>query len=321
MIGVNVSSFSFKEKNKKNAKCIPFDSNFSCLKRNCPYTCNNVIELLETFYNLKISPEKTDSNQKYFKTKKNSFKVEKIDGKVYVCFDVCYGSYGTNSEITNIDTNEVEFNKKSNYADVNSFRVMFAFSEKKANYDIVKGVVLFQVIGHYGVKSVVNFKLKEFLSLNFNVTPLFLTVSNREVIKQLMEKCKFKQITLIKNEPQAAFTNIWGINCGKETKTYLLGTIKEKEKFVDIVTNLVTSKNQVYEIIGDYDDVSFTVENNGRTKTISVNNLDSINLVETLPDDVLDNEGKTITSKIDNYMREIAKGYLNEMVEGVDVLV
>lgn len=320
MIGVNVSSFSFKYRNKKK-DYIPFDSNFSCLKKDCPFSCNNVLELIREFYNARLSPEKIDYYQKYFATKENSFKIEENDNRIFIFFDVLYGAYGINSDITNVDTNEVEFNRKLNNADVKNFRVMFAFSKRKPGYDIVKGVVLFQVTGHYGVKTMVYSKFKDFLSKNFNVTPIFYTISSREAIKNLIKKCNFKKVTLIKNEPQPEFASIWGINCGKETRTYLLRNIKEKQKFGDVLINLLTSDKQVCEIIDGYDDISFTVDNNGRSKTIRVDNLDNISLVENLPEEVLDVDGKIITSKIDNYMMNIANDYLKDMVEGVEVLV
>lgn len=320
VVGVNISSFRFKKKNSKKDEFIPFYSDFSKHKEECIYSCKNIIEVIEEFYKSKFVPEQLDFQKKYFGTKKDSFKVEEKNDRIYISFTVIYGAYGFKSEITDIYTNQVLFKRKINNADVKDFRIMLAFAKEQNGFKINKGVILFEVIGQYGVKTLTTSKLREFLSNFFNVMPFFYTISTREAFEKLVENGSFKKINLIKNEVNPEFSNILGINCGKEVRTVALTSIKEKKNFVDKLLNLATSNKEVYEIDDEYDDISLTIDMGGRTKTTSIKDIRSLYIVEELPEDVLDIDGEMIIPKIDAAMMQYANDYLDNIVEGDDVV-
>ena len=197
VVGVNISSFRLKKKYTKKKEFIQFYSDFSKNKDDCIYSCDNIIDVIEEFYKSKILPEQLDYHKKYFGTKKDSFKIIEKNDRIYVSFTVICGAYGIKSEITDIDTNEILFKRKINNADVKDFRIMFAFARNQDTFEVNKGVVLFEVIGQYGVKTLITNKLREFLSNNFHVIPFFYTVSTREAFEKLVEKGSFKKINLI----------------------------------------------------------------------------------------------------------------------------
>lgn len=320
VVGVNISSFRFKKKNAQKEEFIPFYSNFSNNKKECIYSCKNIIEVIKKFYKSKILPEQLDYHKKYFGTKKDSFKIEEKNDRIYISFTVICGAYGIKSEITDIDTNEILFKRKVNNADVKDFRIMFAFSKDQKGFKINKGVVLFEVIGQYGVKTITTNKLREFLSNNFHVIPFFYTVSTREAFERLIENGSFKKINLIKNEVSPDFSNILGINCGKEVRTVAVASIVEKKNFIDKLLNFATSNNEVYEIDDKYDDISITMDIGGRTKTTSIKDISSLYIIEKLPNDVLDIDGEMNVQKINTAMMQYADDYLNNIVEGDEIV-
>lgn len=320
VVGVNISSFRFKKKNSKKDEFIPFYSDFSKNKEDCIYSCENIIKVIEEFYKSKILPEQLDYHKKYFGTKKDSFKVKEKDERIYVSFTVICGAYGIKSEITDIETNEILFKRKSNNADVKDFRVMFAFSKEQKGFDINKGVVLFEVVGQYGIKTLTTNKFREFLSNDFHVMPFFYTVSTREAFEKLVDNGSFKKINLIKNEVNPEFSSMLGINCGKEVRTVALASIREKKSFVDKLLNFATSGKEVYEIDDEYDDISITIDIGGRTKTTSIKDFGSLYIVEKLPEDVLDVDGEMIVPKIDDAMMQYANDYLDNIVEGDEIV-
>lgn len=320
VVGVNISSFRFKKKNAQKEEFIPFYSDFSNNKKECIYSCKNIIEVIKEFYKSKILPEQLDYHKKYFGTKKDSFKIEEKNDRIYISFTVICGAYGIKSEITDIDTNEILFKRKVNNADVKDFRIMFAFSKDQKGFKINKGVVLFEVIGQYGVKTITTNKLREFLSNNFHVIPFFYTVSTREAFERLIENGSFKKINLIKNEVSPEFSNILGINCGKEVRTVAVASIVEKKNFIDKLLNFATSNNEVYEIDDKYDDISITMDIGGRTKTTSIKDISSLYIIEKLPNDVLDIDGEMNVQKINTAMMQYADDYLNNIVEGDEIV-
>lgn len=320
VVGVNISSFRLKKKYTKKEEFIPFYSDFSKNKDDCIYSCDNIIDVIEEFYKSKILPEQLDYHKKYFGAKKDSFKIIEKNDRIYVSFTVICGAYGIKSEITDIDTNEILFKRKTNNADVKDFRIMFAFARNQDTFEVNKGVILFEVIGQYGVKTLITNKLREFLSNNFHVIPFFYTVSTREAFEKLVEKGSFKKINLIKNEVSPNFSNMLGINCGKEVRTVAVASIREKKNFVDKLLNFATSDKEVYEIDDEYDDISITIDMGGRTKTTSIKNFSSLYIVEELPKDVLDIDGEMIVQKIDDAMMQYANDYLDNIVEGDEIV-
>ena len=180
---------------------------------------------------------------------------------------------------------------------------MFAFEKNTEGFEVKKGLVLFQVIGQYGVKTLTTQKFKEFLSSKFNVMPFFYTVSTREAFEKLIENGSFKKLHLIKNEVDPEFSNMLGINGGKEVKTIALAGIKEKKGFVDKILDLATSDKEVYEIDDEYDDISLTIDMGGRTKTTSIRDIRSLYIVE----------------KVNAAMIEHANDYLDNIVEGDEI--
>lgn len=320
MVGVNISSFRFKKKNSRKNVFIPFFSNFSGYKEDCKYLCDNVISVIKEFYNSKLKPEQIEYHKKYFGVKNDSFNVEERDNRIYVSFTVICGGYGIKADITDINTDKILFNKKANNADVKDFRIMFAFEKNQEGFIITKGVVLFQVIGQYGVKSLTTSRFKEFLSKEFNVTPFFYTLSTRQVFEKLVEKGNFKKINLIKNHVSPKFSNMLGINCGKEVRTVALTGIKEGKGFVDKLFGFATSGKEVYEIDDDeYNDISLTVDVGGRTKTTSIKKLNSFYIVDELPKTVMNADGEIIVSEMNNAMIERANNYLDNIVEGEEI--
>ncbi len=319
LVGVNISSFRFKRKNSKKEEFIPFYSSFSQYKEDCNYKCNSVIKVIEEFYKSKELPEQIDYHKKYFGTKKDSFIIEEDENRVYISFTIICGAYGIKSDITDINTNKILFERKINNADVKDFRVMFAFEKETEGFNIYKGVILFQVIGQYGIKTLTTNKFREFLSNEFNIIPSFYTISTREAFEKLVENGSFKKIHLIKNEVNPEFSNMLGINGGKEVKTIALAGIKEKKGFINKILDLATSKKEVYEIDDEYDDISLTIDMGGRTKTTSIKDIRSLYIVEQLPDDVMNTDGEIIISRINRLMIEHANDYLDSIVEGDEI--
>ena len=70
----------------------------------------------------------------------------------------------------------------------------------------------------------------------------------------------------------------------------------------------------------EYDDISITIDMGGRSKTTSIKNFNSLYIVEKLPEEVLDIDGEMNVPKINYAMAQYADDYLNNMVEGDEIV-
>lgn len=322
-IGVNISSFQFRVKNKKKDPIVPFFSDFSEYNKNRFIGKNNVIDVIdaiEQFYNENQSPKLVNRYKKYFFTQKNSYSSKDDDNIITIAFTICCGDYGIKSDIISVDTQQIVYNKMMNNADVKDFRIMFVFHKnsnvKHDDKQVYKGIVLMEVIGKYGIKTITYSIFREFFSNCFNIIPTFNSLASEEELRQLIKNGAFKQVHLIKNKTNSPFSSMFDVNGGREETTINLIKFKNTDKFVNKILSLISQEQTVYEIGDKYDDISFTIKANGKIKKISVRNIENLYLVEDLPDDVLEKDGTLIPKKMDFAMLQRALPYLNNLVDG-----
>lgn len=318
-IGVSIATIRLNKKNSKKDKSITFYSDLSEYIENCKYYDCNFEHAIEEFCKSKIHNERVEELQKYFGVKKDSYKKVESDEKKYISFTVTCGSYGLKSNITNTDTGNIDFEREINHADVKEFRVMIAYKKNRPGYSVKKGVILFQTLGQYGIKMITIKKIKDFFSNNFNVTTEFYNAATREAFERIIENGGLKSINLIKNKANPNFSNLYGINCGKETRTILFSGVKEKQSFISKIMDMATSKDEVYEFDGEYNDISLTINVGKRQKTVKIRNLNSFYIVEELPKGVMDESGLIIIEKIDKEMISYSNDYLNTLIDGDEV--
>lgn len=319
--GVNINSFQFKVKNSRKDTTVPFFSDFSENNKNCLLGKNNVIEAINKFYTENQIPKLVDKYKKYFFTKKDSYKLTDDSSIITIAFTICCGDYGIKSDIINVTTQKVVHNKTIDNADVKDFRIMFVFHKNKNvihdSKQVYKGIVLMEVIGKYGIKTITYNIFKKFFSDYFHLIPIFNSMATKDELEQLIKNGAFKQVHLIKNETNSAFSSMFDVNGGKEETTICLIKFRNSKKFVDKILSLISHEQELYEI-GDtyYNDLSFTIKTNRRTKKISIKNIENLHLVEDLPDDVLEKDGTLVPEKMDFAMLQRANSYLSNLVDG-----
>lgn len=321
-IGVNITTFTLRKKySRKKDEYIPFYSDFSQYKEDCIHHNVTMIDVIKLFHNSISQNERIDNQSKLFGANPNSYIIKEKNGKIYISFTVNCGAYGIKSELTNINNNEKVFDRKIEHADVKEFRVMFVFNKNQEGTIITKGMMLLEVIGPYGIKSIIMHKIMSFFSNIFNITASFNTATNRETLESLCNNGNIKELQLIKNEPSAKYSNMFGINDGKEVKKIIVSQVNQKKTMVDrlveIGEKLSTGDNAIYEIEDEiYNDVSIKVKVADRVKTVSLRDINNIYIVESLPDNVVDEEGKLNVNNMDIALANRANEYLKNLVEG-----
>ncbi len=318
-LGVSISTIKLNKKNSKKTKDIPLNSDLSQYMDNCQYSGYNFEDAIKEFYNTNISQVRVEDVQKYFGTKKDSYVKNETDDRIYISFTIACGAYGIKSDMIDTVTGKKEFERNINHADVKDFRVMISYKKNQPDYNVIKGVILFQTLGQYGIKMITVNKIKDFFSKNFNIMPIMNNASTKDALNKIIENGGLKSITLIKNQANPKFSNMYGINCGKEKRTILLSKVREKKDFINKLLDLASSKDEVFEFEGECDDISLTINIAKRQKTIWIKDINSISIIEELPKNVMDGSGNIIIDKIDSEMIKYSDEYLNNLVDGEEL--
>lgn len=302
--GLLISSFTLKKRFKRSEEKIGLN----------PYKFKNFksdFDILTHLKNFMIAHQEIRDDVK----KKKLFGIDietikELDGINYraiTCIIKC-GSYGIEAEITNKDTKNVVYTRRENEADTKKFRCLFYIPKNVENNVTVKGIVVFQMIGNFGVKSITTEYLKNYFSqIEITYESNMISISN--YFQRIIRDDKLSKITFVKNNISPDDSDNIFVNKGKEERSYIMPQLKNN--IFDTILGLIeTRSNGISSIIEiedkEYDDIKMAFKVGDSTKTISLQNISQFSIVEDVPDEIY---------RIAIINPEIFIGYIIETIE------
>lgn len=274
----------------------------------------NVFSMIREFVNNYSELTDDEKMMKMFSVDDSSVKKIKKDGYTIETGTIHSGSYGTESEITNKQTKEVVYRRGKDDADIKQFNYLIFVPEDSEEDKVVKGIILFETIGTYGVKTITIRNMKGFFSEKYGLTMETRSISVRVFMEKLLKDDKLSRVTLIKNSVSKDSADNMFVNVGREEKTYIRPKLKDSwiAKLLEHLDGM--AGEDIFEINDEiYEDIKLTFSHGGRTKTVRLNDIDRFSMVEDVPDYVY--SGNSIDrKKLINYMEETAKAYASRMV-------
>lgn len=304
-------SFKIKEKKKRKTNYIPLNKEIKCQKKGLSYTCNNIFEIIKSFYVENEGNYNDIKKQKLFCIKKDSFKTYENDTYYCCSFIIKSGNYGIEADMTNINTNEISHHKSKEEADMKDFTCLI-YVPKDIESETKKGIIVFESIGNYGVKVISCDVLTRFFS-NINITLEIKSVSPEAFIKKIIDKGNIKNITFITNNiSQNIADNILSVS-GKEKRTILNPTFPKESiiKLTEWINKKIKNNNmKMSEIVDnrDIEDITLNFRLGERSRTIRLATLDKLSIVEDIP------KGFETDEQIIRYMIETADSYKEYLI-------
>jgi len=277
---------------------------------------NNSFEFFSNFFKANNTIIDDEENKRAFKCTYNNEKYETDDFIIYPVL-INSGTYGSTSDIINIKTKNIQYKKKNTDVDFKQFYFFIVFPKDNLDVSIQKGMFIFQNIGPYGIKTLITEKLQEFLSDIYSITLNCKTISPELFVKKVLNEKSIKQITMIKNYKSSDSLDNYNLGYGQEIKTLAKLNFKEPmwEKIKSSMLYVSGAKNRVFEFEDiKYDAVKVLVEIGGRMRKISLNNIENLSIIESIPDDIKTISGNPDKEKLIEYLKEVIKEYLEEMV-------
>lgn len=309
--GLLICSFFLKKKYSRTEDEI--------LELNQPYeydevTYDNIFSLFNGFYDNYTELADDEKLMKMFSIDRDSIKRDSREDYVVESGIIHSGSYGTESAITNKITKEVVYRRSQDDADIKQFHYMIYVPNDADENEIVKGMLLFETIGTFGVKTISVNNMKHFFSEKYGLTMETRSISVRIFIENLLKKDKLKRVTLIRDSVSRDPADNMFLNIGREEKTYIKPTLKESwiTKLLEYLDG--HSNEDIFEINDEvYEDIQLTFLHSGRTKTVRLNNIDKFSMVEDIPDYVF-NVDRNGGQNLIEYMEQTANNYASKMI-------
>lgn len=318
-LSITACSFHTRKRNKKGIEGIcglNKPKNYTNKERKEEKLFPNFMEVFKDFWSKNCEYSKYIEDQKLFSFDKNV----KIEGEEenyeYFMGRINSGSYGIESEITDIETNEVVYKKKGKDADIKPFYFFLAIPKKNEKYEIEKGIIIFQNIGGYGIKTITMNYLKNYLDQYFKMTIYSGNICPEVFVERLLSGNTINKLIVVKNNVSNDVADNIGIGYGKQEITYSRLIVKEpmKQRLVNFAKN--KNRNRIFEFEDvQYDQVKVNVEDvNGRTRTINLNNIDNLSVIESLPKEMQLANGYPDQDKLLEHFKKVTNEYMEKMV-------
>lgn len=232
----------------------------------------------------------------------------------YALIEIESGRYGYKSKITDKDTQEVAYNQKETDAPLMNFYLTVIVPKDPAEDNkVYKGFMFFQNYGQYGVKTETVDGLKKFFSEVFNLTLWVGNISPEIFVETVLKSENIRQICFIKNNISTDSADSLPFSYGREQR--IIERIKFSKLFMEKLKGYLSGSNKVFEFESkDYDDVKVKINTGGRDRTIGLNNIQNVSIIESLPDDLKDREGDIDKNRLVNIVCVQTKEYMRRVV-------
>ena len=241
--------------------------------------------------------------------------IKNYDCKTYraISFAVRSGSYGLESEITDRKTGKVKYKRTQDDADNKQFYCLIYIPKDTDEVQVQKGIMLFQTLSTYGIKTITTQQMKDFFSEK-NMTLETRSVSVRMFMEKIIENGSLTKVTLVKNSVSPDLSDSMFISTGREEKSYIKPKLHQKwvAKFLDFLDG--KNQDDIFEINDEkYQDIRITFSLSGKSRTVRANDIDRLSVVEEIPDSIFNN-GKYSKEHLTTHMISVAEAYKDKMV-------
>ena len=195
-------------------------------------------------------------------------------------------------------------------AEIMKFKVFFAIPKGRGT---VKGIILFQNIGQYGIKTITTEYLSKFISKELDLVLTTGNICPEVFVKKLLEHGGLRKIVYTRNNISNDKADIDEIGYGKEERV-IMGFSNIK-KWVEKLSGYLNGNKRLYEFENiDYNGVKFVTSIYGRERTIDINNINNVSIIEGIPDEIVNSFGDVKDVDLKNHFVKVTSEYLEHMV-------
>ncbi len=312
--GMMICSFYLKTRFARNEELYKLNSRFVTRDEN--HAFDNVKDMIVSFCSKHFNFADDELKMKMFSVDEKSMSLYDEDGYSAVSFTIRSGAYGIESDITDRTTKKVKYRRTSDDADIKDFKCVVFIPKDIGDNKIVKGIIIFQTIATYGVKTITVNNMKTFFA-DIGLTLEIRSVSVRVFVEKLVEQGGLYKVTFVKNRVSPDSSDNIFIATGREERSYIKPQLKQSwfGKFLNYLER--KSDVDVFEIDDkEYDDIKVTFKINGNYRTVALRYIDKFSVVEDLPTSVYNN-GKFNDSELVKYMISTAIDYKEKMIASV----
>ena len=300
-LGLRAYSFFIKKKNSSgHDKTYELNTPFSLVVQSGDeektLSYNNAIELFEEFVSNNDQIDDKEETKQLFSCTQLDAGVSETEKFRYFFFAINAGYYGYASDLVDRISLKAVYKKTKDQADVKRFYAMVVVTKDNPKSKTTRGLLFFQEIGVYGVKTITSRAIQSYFSNRLGLTFKTQNLAPDFYLKKIFDDGVLRKIKLGRNSVSRDPTDrLYGAGFGHEervlTPLRVTKEIKDKLKYVS------EAKYNCYTFEGiDYPDVRMEISIGKRVRTINLHGIEELSVEEALPDKLLLADG-TIDSE------------------------
>lgn len=317
-LSLTACSFIIKKTNSRELdKVFPLNSSISGINEKEEYRFNDAIHLFADFFNSYTEIITDVGKQQTFSCNCDpSFRDETNEFRLLYA-KVFSGIYGSSSDIIDADTKKVKFSISSTDIETRPFYVFVIVPKDSENVTVQKGMLIFQNVGQFGIKTVTTDYMQAYFSAHYGITLKCRTIAPELFIKKVIRRDNIKKFVMVKNTKSSDRADNIGIGYGKEVREIADLNFSETlwNKMFDKIRWVAGSRYNLFEFENkQYDTLKVVVDIGGRSRKIDLHNLDNLSIIEAIPDEIRMADGHPNKDLLIEYFKQVALEYLKEMV-------
>lgn len=269
------------------------------------------------FNNFYEGIDKKEEYQKTFYCEHNDEDI--VEFEEYKCIHaiIYSGNYGSSSEIRDIETRDLKYKKTPKEADERPFYIYIVIPKDNSDVTVQKGIIFFQNIGPYGIKTIATDYMRQFFKKKYNIQLKINTVAPQLFVEKVLKKDSIKKIIMIKNHMSIDSSDNINYGYGVETRTLAKFTFDDGlwGKVMSGIKHCLKGKTNYFEFENkQYSDLKLVVNIGDRNRTVDVHNIENLSIIESIPDEIKDPSGWPNKEKLLEYFATVTREYLSKMV-------
>lgn len=314
-LGIRAYSFCFKKYRSRGADKI-FELNSELRFPTADeeeYIYPSALDLFHDFITYSSIMDDKEGNQQLFRCSFDDVNRGETDSYRYLIFSVHSGYYGFPSDLIDRTTKQTVYRKTKDQADVKEFYVMVVIPKDSGEAHATRGLIYFQEIGVYGVKTITVNSMQEFFSKKLGLTFVTQNLAPDFYLDKLFASGIIKKIRLARNVSSAdSADRLYGQHVGREERA--ITPIQVTRELKQQLRHIAEGRYTFYTFDDiNYPEVKMEVAIGDRTRTINLHGIEELSIEEALPDDLLLADGTISMESFTAHMHTIAEEYLEHL--------
>lgn len=316
-LSLTACSFHFQKKNTKGQNNIHYlNSEHEYVKLDIKHKISTK-EALFNFFNAHKTSDDDEKNKRLFECDFEDSHYSENDKFAHMYAIIKTGEYGYTSEIFDNSSKKVVHKKTEQQAEMMSLYIYVVIPKDNDDVNVQKGLLFFQNIGSFGIKTVTTDYMKKFFSCTYDLTLKCRNISPELFVDKMMTQQNIQKLRMIKNKKSVIDkSDNLNIGYGVEERTIsnLSFTAVQWDNFMNKMKHYSRGKFYFFEFEDyEYDTLKVVADIGGRPRTIDTHNLEHFSIIEGIPDEVKMANGLPDKGKLLGYFEKVAEEYLSHM--------